>query len=161
MSDFIIRSIIIGGAATALLDLWALLLKAVFGFPTPNWAMGGRWFGHVFGGHFKHEDITKAPALPNELAIGWIGHYVVGIVFAGATLLIGGTAWIKAPTWPLPVFVGLVTVGCGWFIMQPGMGMGVAASKRPEANRIRTLNILGHIVFGIGLFGAALLLRGL
>jgi Protein of unknown function (DUF2938) len=161
MSDFLLRSMFMGVVATALLDFWQILLNAIFGFAKPNWAMGGRWFGHVLTGHFKHESIADAPAFENELTIGWVGHYLVGILFAAATLLIGGDAWIKVPTWPLPIAVGLITVGCGWFIMQPGMGMGIAASKRPDANRIRILNIVGHIVFGIGLLGAALLLRGI
>jgi Protein of unknown function (DUF2938) len=161
MSDFLIRSIIMGVAATALLDIWALLLKAVFGFATPNWAMSGRWFGHVLKGHFKHESIADAPAFENELAMGWIGHYVIGILFAAATLLIGGAAWVKLPTWPIPIAIGLITVGCGWFIMQPGMGNGMAASKRPDASRIRILNILGHIIFGLGLLVSAILIRGI
>jgi hypothetical protein len=58
-----------------------------------------------------------------------------------------------------PLIVGLVTVGAGWFLLQPGMGAGIAASKRPNANQIRVLNIAGHIVFGLGLYARALLIR--
>jgi hypothetical protein len=39
------------------------------------------------------------------------------------------------------------------------MGAGIAASKRPNANQIRMLNIAGHIVFGLGLYLTALLIR--
>jgi hypothetical protein len=39
------------------------------------------------------------------------------------------------------------------------MGAGVAASRKPDANRIRILNILAHIVFGLGLWLAAMALR--
>ncbi len=41
MSDWIIRSLIMGVAATALLDLWALLLNRLFGFGLPNWGLVG------------------------------------------------------------------------------------------------------------------------
>jgi hypothetical protein len=57
------------------------------------------------------------------------------------------------------LIVGLATVGCGWFILQPGMGAGIAASKKPNANQIRLLNIASHTVFAIGMWGTALLIR--
>jgi Protein of unknown function (DUF2938) len=98
-------------------------------------------------------------AICRELQLGWLVHYGVGILFAAVTLLIGGAAWTRSPGLLLPLVIGLVTVGCGWFILQPGMGAGFAASKKPERNRIRLLNILGHMVFGFGLYGTALLIR--
>lgn len=159
MGDILWRAIVMGVVATAVLDLWALLLKQVFGFPTPNWALVGRWFCHVPAGRLMHEDIGKSPGFSNELAAGWIAHYAVGISFALATVLIGGAGWIKAPTPLLPLIVGWVTVGCGWFILQPGMGAGIAASKKPDANRIRLLNVIGHTVFGLAMWGAALALK--
>jgi hypothetical protein len=67
--------------------------------------------------------------------------------------------WLQQPTLIPALIVGLVTVGAGWFLLQPGMGAGIAASRRPNANRIRALNIAGHIVFGLGLYASALLIR--
>jgi hypothetical protein len=121
--------------------------------------MVGRWTVGVAAGKFIHDDIGKAAPVANELAIGWVVHYAVGTVFALATLAIGGAAWAKNPTLQLPLIVGIVTVGCGWFILQPGLGAGIAASRKPDANRIRLLNIAGHIVFGFGLWLAALAIR--
>jgi Protein of unknown function (DUF2938) len=158
--DFVFRSIFIGGAATLLLDLWALLLNRLFGFGLPNWALVGRWVAHLRNGKLAHDDIGQASPVAGELRIGWMFHYAVGIVFAAVTLLLGGVAWAKAPTLPLPMIVGLVTVGCGWFILQPALGAGIAASRKPDAARIRTLNIVGHIVFGLGLWLAARAISG-
>lgn len=159
MLDFMYRALVIGVAATALLDVWALFLKAAFGIPSANWALVGRWFGHLTRGTVAHEDIGKAEPYPNELMVGWIGHYAVGVLFAAALLLLAGPAWRLNPTPLWPLIVGLVTVGCGWFILQPGMGAGIAASKRANAGQIRMLNIAGHIVFGLGMFAAAWLIR--
>jgi Protein of unknown function (DUF2938) len=159
LTDLLLRSLVMGFAATALLDVWAQLLNRLFGFGLPNWGLVGRWVGHLPTGRFVHDDIGKAAPVGSELAIGWIFHYLVGVVFALATLLIGGAAWAKNPTLALPVIVGIVTVSCGWFILQPGMGAGLAASRKPDANRIRVLNVVGHIVFGLGLWFAALALR--
>lgn len=159
MGDFLFRSLVIGIGATALLDLWTLLLNRVFGWPLPNWGFVGRWFGHIPQGRFAHQNIATSSPVRNELAVGWIGHYLVGILFAAALLAIWGLDWARNPTLLPALIVGLVTVGCGWFILQPGLGLGVAASKRPDANRIRALNIANHIVFGIGLFLSALIIR--
>jgi len=159
MQDLFLRSVVMGMAATALLDLWALLLNRLFGFALPNWGLVGRWFGHMPHGRFVHDTIADSPAIPGERAIGWAGHYLIGILFALATLLIGGAAFRTQPTLFAPLFVGLATVGCGWFLLAPGMGNGMAHARKPDANRIRVLNILGHTVFGLGLYGAALLLK--
>jgi hypothetical protein len=53
----------------------------------------------------------------------------------------------------------MVTIGAGWFLMQPGMGAGWAASKRPNAMQVRFLNVVAHTVFALGLWGTALLIR--
>ncbi len=159
MGGLVFAVLAMGLGATALLDLWALALNRVFGFGVPNWALVGRWFGHLPRGRFVHDDIGKAAPLRHERAIGWLMHYATGVLFAAITVLIGGAGWVAAPTWPVPVGVGVVTVGCGWFILQPGMGAGIAASKRPGAGRIRVLNLLGHTVFGLGMWGVALLIR--
>ena len=159
MADFLYRSILIGVGATFLIDLWALLLNRLFGLPMANWALVGRWFCHLAMGRVFHEDIAKARAFPNELWVGWIGHYAVGIIFAGLLLAVTPYGWAEQPTLAPPLIVGLATVGAGWFLLKPGMGAGIAASKRPNANQIRILNILGHVVFGFGLYGSALLIR--
>ena len=80
--DFLWPSVVIGIGGTAALDLWALLLSAVFGLPAPNWGLVGRWFAHLAKGTFFHKDITAATAVPNEAALGWFAHYAIGIIYA-------------------------------------------------------------------------------
>jgi hypothetical protein len=156
--DFLWRSLVIGIGGTAAMDLWALLLTAVFGLPLPNWGLVGRWFAHLAKGTFFHRDITEAQAIPNETAVGWFAHYVIGIFYAGALIIFAGPAWVSNPTF-LPAWIlGLVTVCAGWFILQPGMGAGWAGSLRPNPMRIRALNIIAHTFFAAGLFGSALLI---
>src|SRR5262245_19270166 len=77
----IAEMVVSGVVARALMDLWQRLLKAVAGVPTSDWGLVGRWFGHAFRGKFFHDPIAKAAPVPNELAIGWIGHYATGIVY--------------------------------------------------------------------------------
>ena len=51
--------------------------------------------------------------------------------------------------------VGVVTVVFPFFVMQPGMGFGIAASKAPDPMRARLRSLMTHTVFGIGLYLAA------
>jgi hypothetical protein len=159
MVDYLYRSVLIGVGATALLDLWALILQAFFKIPAPNWGLVGRWFCHLTEGKVFHDDIGLARPYAFERTVGWLGHYAIGIVYAGALLALVHPGWASAPTLAPALAVGLVTVGAGWFLLQPGMGAGVAASKRPNARQIRVLNIVGHLVFGLGLYGSALIIR--
>jgi hypothetical protein len=157
--DLLVKGVVIGIGATVLMDIWAVLLWKAFGQARPNWAPVGRWFWHLKNGTVFHDDIGKAEPYANELALGWIGHYAVGILYGVILALIVGSAWFAAPTF-LPAWIlGIVTVGAGWFLLQPGLGIGVAASKLPNANKVRALNLVSHTVFALGLYGTALLIR--
>src|SRR4051794_13642499 len=50
-----------------------------FNVPATNWAMVGRWVGHMPRGHFMHENIGRAAPVSGEHAIGWIVHYIIGM----------------------------------------------------------------------------------
>lgn len=159
MMELLWASVLIGIGATVSMDVWAIFLKSAFGLPPPNWGLVGRWFAHLPKGRVFHDDIVQAAPVANETAIGWIAHYVIGILYAGILVFWGGKAWLAAPTF-LPAWIlGMVTIGAGWFLLQPGMGAGWMASKRPNAMKIRALNIVAHTVFALGLYGTALLIR--
>ena len=51
MLAFILYSALTGIGATALLDIWAQLLKAIFKLPTPPWHLVGR----------DHRDVMLKP----------------------------------------------------------------------------------------------------
>lgn len=153
------KGVVVGFGATVLMDVWAIVLWKAFGQARPNWAPVGRWFWHLKNGVVFHDDIGKAEPYGHELALGWISHYAVGILYGVILALIVGEGWFAAPTF-LPAWIlGIVTVGAGWFLLQPGLGIGVAASKLPNANKVRVLNLVSHTVFALGLFGTALLVR--
>lgn len=159
MFELIWRGAIIGIGATILLDLWAVLLWKAFGQGAPNWAMPGRWFWHLQYGKVFHDDIGKAAPYANEQALGWFFHYAVGLIYGVILALIVGHGWFAVPTF-LPAWIwGIVTVAGGWFLLQPGLGLGWAASKTPNPTKGRILNLVGHTVFALGLYGTALLIR--
>ena len=154
--EFVVRAALIGIGATVVFDLWAAFLRRFFGSPASNWRFVGRWFGHFPRGRFVHGSIAQASAVRGELIIGWAAHYVIGIIFAALLVAICGLAWARHPT-PLPALIfGLVTVAVPFFVMQPAIGAGIAASKTPKPAQARLRSIAGHAVFGIGLYTSAL-----
>lgn len=155
--EFVVRVVLIGIGATAMLDLWAQFAKRAFGIPTPNWGMVGRWIAHLVRGRFKHDSIAQASPVQGERMIGWVAHYAIGVMFAGLLVAAWGLDWARNPT-PLPALVvGVLTVAAPFFVMQPGMGSGIAASRTPNPTQARLRSLVAHTVFGIGLYGAALL----
>lgn len=149
------RAILIGAGATVVLDLWGTFQKRVLGIPPLDYRMVGRWIGHFRRGRFVHDDITVAAPVPGERVIGWTAHYLIGIAFAALLLAIRGLEWAHRPTFLPALGVGIATVAAPFFILQPGLGAGVAASKTPEPGAARLRSLAAHAVYGAGLYVAA------
>jgi hypothetical protein len=149
-----IDAILIGSGATAFLDLWSAARSRFFGAPKPDYAMVGRWLGHLARGRFFHEAISKSAPIKGERPIGWIAHYVIGVAFAAVLLALWGQAWVREPSLVPALLIGIGSVAAPFLLMQPGMGLGVAARRaaNPRAARLRSLTT--HIVFGFGLYAA-------
>ncbi|OUR79090.1 hypothetical protein A9Q83_05780 [Alphaproteobacteria bacterium 46_93_T64] len=155
--EFEINAVLIGTGATVIMDLWALFQKRVFGVPALNYAMVGRWIGHLPRGHFIHDNIGKAVPIHGEKMLGWGAHYVIGIIFAAGLLVFWGPEWAFSPTLMPAITVGLLTVMAPFFILQPAMGAGVAASRTPNPNISRLRSLIAHFSFGLGLYISAMI----
>jgi hypothetical protein len=149
----------VGIGATAVVDLWSLIRKPLLGMPLPNYGHVGRWLAYIPRGRFRHESIAATPAVPSERLIGWTAHYLIGIAFAVILVLVEGVAWIREPTLGPALAVGIATVIFPFFVMQPGMGAGIAASRSPRPAMARIQSLVTHAVFGLGLYLAALAVR--
>lgn len=147
----------IGIAATAVMDVWLMLLKRV-GVQTLDFALIGRWVGHLLRGQIAHASIRQSPRIPGELVWGWVTHYAVGIAFAGLLVLVQGFDWTQSPSLLPAIAVGVSTVVAPLFVMQPAMGSGFAASKTPTPLKNCFRSLANHTVFGLGLYVAAVLL---
>jgi len=155
----VIQGTLMGLIATFVIDVWAVFIKHVLHLPTANWAFVGRWFGYLARGKFRHQPIGDSEAIPNELAIGWIAHYVTGVVYGVAYLGIVQGILSREPSLVSAFVFGLVTLVAPWLIMQPGMGAGVFASRTPRPNVMRLVNLSMHVIFGVSLYGAWLIVR--
>lgn len=144
--------IFIGVGATMTFDLWGLFLKHVFKIPPSNFCLVGRWILYMPEGIFRHANIGSVSPKNAECTVGWIAHYMIGIAFATAFIAFVGIRWIEHPTLIPALVFGLITVSVPLFIMQPALGLGVAASKTSNPTQARLRSLINHLVFGFGLY---------
>ncbi len=149
--EVLARTVAMGAIATLLMDGWAVLLRRC-GQKTLDYAMVGRWLGHGWNGRWRHTRIQDSPAVVHERAIGWLAHYALGVGFALLLVGVVGSAWLRAPGMVPALGFGLVSVLLPWLVLQPGMGVGVAASRAAQPWRARVQSVATHLVFGLGLF---------
>lgn len=152
----LLAAVFIGAGATAILDLWSLLLSKVLNIPSLSFCLVGRWFSLMRFGQFRHIKIGNAPAQPLECALGWTIHYLTGMLFALPLVLLNGGQWLVEPTLLWALVLGICTVLFPFLLMQPAFGMGFAAAKAPKPWQARAKSLLSHTVFGGGLYLAAL-----
>ena len=153
------QAVALGIGATLVMDIWAALLKRLFGVPSLNYALVGRWILHMKDGRFRHNSIAAASPKTGELAVGWLFHYLTGVVFAFFFLMLRGQIWLRTPDVLSALLAGLITVSAPFFIMQPAFGAGVAASKTPQPRTARLRSLMAHSAFGLGLYLSALSIR--
>ena len=154
LSGILMAVVFIGIGATLVMDVWLLALKRA-GVPTLNFAMLGRWVGHLAHGRFRHDAIAKAAPVRHETLLGWTAHYATGLAFAALMAVLGGPGWIAHPELMPALAVGLGTIVLPFFVMQPAMGAGIASSRTPTPLRNGVKSLANHTVFGLGLYIAA------
>jgi hypothetical protein len=151
----ILGGIAVGIGATLFMDLWNFFLKRAFSIPSLNYCLLGRWLRHM-PGTFRHASIGAAPQKPYECVVGWIAHYTIGVGFALALVGLTSGDWLARPTLPLALLYGVGTIVFPFFILQPSLGLGVAASRTPKPTQARLKSLATHTVFGVGLYVCAL-----
>ncbi|MDR5859928.1 DUF2938 domain-containing protein [Halomonas eurihalina] len=155
MTDLMIEALPIGVGATLFMDVIALLRSRLFGIPSLNYAMLGRWVGHLPKGKLVYRPIDKSTRVRGESALGWVAHYLIGIIFAVVFLELAGAEWLEHTTLVPPLVFGVLTVLVPLLILQPCLGMGVAARKTPRPSVARLRSLFTHASFGLGLWVAS------
>jgi len=154
-----IDAILIGAGATGFLDLCSAARAHFFGAARPDYALVGRWLAYLARGRFFHDGIARSAPVKGERQIGWAAHYLIGIAFAAALLIGWGPEWAREPTLIPALIVGIGSVAAPFLLMQPGMGLGIAASRAPDPASARRRSLMTHAIFGLGLYAAGLATR--
>jgi hypothetical protein len=157
--DIAIGTLLVGAGATAVMDLGSMARKALFGVPAPKYGLVGRWLAHMRHGQFHHDAIASSPPVRGERLVGWTAHYLIGVAFAALLVVLWGREWMDRPTLAPALLVGIGTVTAPFLLMQPGMGVGIAASRTPRPAAARLQSLLNHATFGLGLYAAGWAVR--
>ena len=145
------QGLAMGIGATLALDLWAQLLKRTGGIASTDWSVVGRWFVGIVQGRLVLATGEPTAHADYGLALGWLVHYGVGLGYAFAYLALLQLSHASVSLYSAAVF-GLVTLLSPWLILQPCLGMGFFASATPRPNLTRGLNVVAHLMFGVGLY---------
>jgi hypothetical protein len=152
------NGLIIGLCGTVLMDIWALALNRIAGVPMANWGNVGRWVAHLGNGKVFHDNIANAHPALNETAIGWVFHYSVGLIYGVAFVLMAGQSWMADPGFVTVLIFAIVTITAGWFLLHPGLGLGIGLSRTPNPWKARFMGLIAHTWFGVGMWFGALAL---
>ena len=107
-------------------------------------------------GTVTHANIAAAAQRPFECTVGWIAHYTIGIVLAVVFVAMASGEWLVQPTLLPALLYGIGTVMFPFFLMQPSLGLGIAASRTSNPTQARLKSLGTHTVFGLGLYLCAL-----
>lgn len=151
LTETVVIGVVCGIVATLTIDGFSVALK-MFSLPTANWGLVGRWCFYCLKGQFIHNPVSETSPVKGELKIGWSFHYLVGAVYGVGFILLSN--YYSGPSWATGLVFGLTTLAAPWFILQPGLGIGVFASKANNPLLIRSLNVLVHGLFGLSLYFA-------
>lgn len=162
MTNIVIFSLIVGIGSTLTLDIWVMLVKWITGIPPTDWGLVARWVLDFRKGHFILDGTRTSPANLQEQVFGWIVHYSVGITYAVLILIVWGAEYIAAPTiLPIVIIGFILSTIAGMFILFPGLGAGIMASKLPNQLTMVVYLIVAHAVFAVGQYGFALWTKSL
>jgi len=152
----VLPAIVVGIGATLIMDVWNVFLKHAFGILSLNYCVLGRWLRHMEQGTVTHANIAAAAQRPFECTVGWIAHYTIGIVLAVVFVAMASGEWLVQPTLLPALLYGIGTVMFPFFLMQPSLGLGIAASRTSNPTQARLKSLGTHTVFGLGLYLCAL-----
>lgn len=154
----IIKTILIGVGATLAIDCFTFIIS-LFGNSPRGILFVGRWLAYIPKGKFFHNTIIQTPSIANELIIGRVAHYCIGITFAFLLVIIYGEKWISKPRLYPAMIIAIITLITPIFILQPALGFGIAFTNMPHQLHLLTKTIIIHAIYGFGLYFSAVLLN--
>jgi hypothetical protein len=144
-------SIALGTFSTLSMDLCNALGKTLKVHRGGSYALIGRWISGFRKGHFKYENILNESVLPNEVSVGLISHYGIGIILAFIYLISGQIFGLQVNNYSWAVIFGSLTNILPWLVMFPAFGFGIFALKGPPNNQLLRTSFLNHLGYGFGL----------
>jgi hypothetical protein len=153
-TTLLVRWVLVGFLSTLLMDVGsALVRRAGFTAGLPP-RLIGRWFALLARGQLSHRTIAEARAVPGELPLALITHYLIGITLTLAFCALLATSGLRpapATGFALALGYGVLTNLLPWLWMFPSMGFGVFGRSGPPEMMLLRSSFVNHIIFGLGL----------
>jgi len=148
----IVQGFISGLIATILFDLFNHSLNYAYNIDKPKWYLLGRYFiGYKQRRYFRGK-LEEDGEEDNEIFWGYIIHYIIGIIY-GLFYVCLNLFFFDYPSLLIAYLFGFITVLGAWcFLMPFAFNLGFFASKSDQQFNILVQNLIGHFVFGTGLF---------
>lgn len=152
------RTMSIGIGATVIVDIFTFIVS-LFTEKSHGIQFIGRWIAYLFKGRVYHNTIIETPPFQNEIIIGWVTQYIIGVLFAFVLILLYSKKWLFNPQFIPALIIGCGTLAFPIFVLQPVLGFGVAFSNITNSERLLIKIISIHIVYGTGLYLTAFILK--
>ena len=149
---YIFQGLISGIIATIIFDLFNISLKFAYNIDKPKWNFLGRYFLGYKEGRYIRKSLQEDDDEENELLWGYIIHYLIGIIY-GLFYVFINLLIFDYPSLLIAYVVGFITVLGAWCYLMPfAYNLGFFASKSDQQFKTLTQNLIGHFIFGTGLF---------
>ena len=149
--DLVVTGVVAGVLGTLAMDSLNHLFARAGLLLRIDVRMIGRMSAGWVHGHFCYRHPGEMKQVANEMLIGYLTHYAIGVGLAipfvlGWGLFIGGPA---SPVWALAF--GVATTVASVFFVYPSMGLGAFGRRSPEGIRAPLSSLANHFFFGVGM----------
>jgi hypothetical protein len=149
--DLIVTGVVAGVLGTVVMDSLNYIVARTRMISRIEVTMIGRMSAGWARGRFRYANPTKMEQVPNEVVIGLVTHYAIGVALAvpyvlGWSFFVGGS---PSPVWAL--VYGIATTVASWFFVYPSMGLGVFGRLSPEGMKAPLSSLANHLFYGLGL----------
>ena len=149
--DLLLTGIVAGVLGTLVMDFLNHVFARTGLLLRIDMKMIGRMAAGWAQGRFIYRDPGEMKQVENELLLGYLTHYAIGLGLAvpfvlGWDLLVGGP---PPPTWAL--IFGVLTTVASVFFVYPSMGLGLFGRRSSEGMRAPLSSLANHFFFGVGM----------
>ena len=71
--EYLASAALIGTGATIVMDIWGMVRAHLLGVPSLDYALVGRWLGHLASGRLRHDRIAASPQVTGPAVLVGIG----------------------------------------------------------------------------------------
>jgi len=155
--DLLVTGIVAGVLGTIVMDL----LNAVFAraglIQKIDIRMIGRMSSGWARGRFRYNSPGEVGPTSNELALGYLSHYMIGVGLAVPFVVCWGVS-AEGPISPIWIFVfGVATTVASVFFVYPSLGLGLFGTRSPDGLRAPLSSLANHTFFGAGMAAAVVI----